>query len=859
MTDGRHQSLRLFLRSMCCVVVLACLGMAAWGWPPFHGDPGFSGGRVASMPMGGAAGEAGGQGRALASPAPASPSSPGPANSLQQRCAAGECPDVLTLARSKGLAPGGILPLVFVNSGYWPILLNSFVAQARVARTLPAEVGVVCLDDGVVALLRSCGAPPCLRLRADGSQEGLEGRLVRIAQRTCTYTRLQLVATSLANTPLSQLYTMRISRCSLEYTMRVLTPRARAPCLLPAGWQRTQVKAVEQALLSAGGNGGAMSHLWALRVLQLRKLLAAGYGALFYDVDAVWKQDIRRSHLGIVIAAAAVSPPSGEDGIAAATAATATTAPSTTFQYDVVASRGSFPNDASHAWGATLCMGLVFFAPTPGGRAVADAMAGEIAAASSKGGEGAAGLASFTFDDQIALNHVLWKDANLSWGAPATIASGADAASTAVAVEETLAAAVADARASRSVASAEEAVAEAWAARAVAKVAARAARGVKASSVSPSSTPPGDAATALQGRRGRRRFGLPAGVPAAPAPRGPAALGTATAGGDGAAAAGGSGAAVTARLASTLVAFDAAASSSGAAVGRRRLDSGRHSQGRTRPGRRLSVGGSRVYGGDGASRVRNIVGGAGGGGDGGTLQQLVGMSQASASNRSGGFLAGASSDIKGLRRRRLKEQERRRLRRGRGSSSPPPRGSSSGSGGGGARSPGSYRGARLAYVASEGVDVGRGRLGRVAVTVALLGHATVPRRCAGGRSFAGASPAALQAAAVLHCYAPKTASGKLDMGRRTGSWLLPLHQPPLPPPNATAPAAGKNSNVAALLNASAHGMLPRAQAAAEQAAFERAVAEERAEGADGSTGKPRLGPGEVAWREGVFVEWLASI
>ena len=41
---------------------------------------------------------------------------------------------------------------------------------------------------------------------------------------------------------------------------------------------------------------------------------------------------------------------------------------------DVVASRGRFPHNIEKVWGATLCMGLTYFAPTPGARALLAAM-----------------------------------------------------------------------------------------------------------------------------------------------------------------------------------------------------------------------------------------------------------------------------------------------------------------------------------------------------------------------------------------------------------------------------------------------------------------------------------------------------
>ena len=55
-------------------------------------------------------------------------------------CRSGVCSDMVSLALSKGLTRGQTLPLVFVDEGYWPVLLNSFVGLAKVSRTLPAEV-----------------------------------------------------------------------------------------------------------------------------------------------------------------------------------------------------------------------------------------------------------------------------------------------------------------------------------------------------------------------------------------------------------------------------------------------------------------------------------------------------------------------------------------------------------------------------------------------------------------------------------------------------------------------------------------------------------------------------------------------
>ena len=35
-----------------------------------------------------------------------------------------------------------------------------------------------------------------------------------------------------------------------------------------------------------------MKGLWAVRVLEAEQLLQAGYGAIFFDADAVWQSDV---------------------------------------------------------------------------------------------------------------------------------------------------------------------------------------------------------------------------------------------------------------------------------------------------------------------------------------------------------------------------------------------------------------------------------------------------------------------------------------------------------------------------------------------------------------------------------------
>ena len=273
-------------------------------------------------------------------------------------CRDGVCLDVVSLARSKGLKAGETLPLVFTDSGYWPVLLNSFVAQARVSRNLPAEVGVVCLDDAVVEILRSVGAPPCLRL----SQEASDG---------------------LENKPGEKKYgdekDTSLSGDDVEDDVSDF---------------------IKGDVLKSVGHSDHMRDLWALRVLELRQLLRAGYGALFFDVDAVWQADLRHArYLGTHSAGT-----SNENGNNRRTGSTGSSS-GIVHAYDVVASRGSFPNDVGNFWGATLCMGLVYFAPTPGGKAVVSRLAARI-------------LPGQPFDDQMALNRALLHDAALTWLKP---------------------------------------------------------------------------------------------------------------------------------------------------------------------------------------------------------------------------------------------------------------------------------------------------------------------------------------------------------------------------------------------------------------------------------------------------------
>jgi hypothetical protein len=126
--------------------------------------------------------------------------------------------------------------------------------------------------------------------------------------------------------------------------------------------------------------------------VELNLLLSAGFGALCFDVDAVWQTDVRKL-IGAVYAARGVVAGGGKSktsnldsaakrrnrrallvarvsnhdrGSVNGGAGVSGGGGSWTYSYDVVASRGSFPNEVGKKWGATLCMGLIYFAPTAG-------------------------------------------------------------------------------------------------------------------------------------------------------------------------------------------------------------------------------------------------------------------------------------------------------------------------------------------------------------------------------------------------------------------------------------------------------------------------------------------------------------
>jgi hypothetical protein len=84
-------------------------------------------------------------------------------------------------------------------------------------------------------------------------------------------------------------------------------------------------------VLTSAGYQDSMRDLWALRCLELERLLRAGFGALFFDVDAVWQTDLR-----VLLGTTGTAAPGQRAGQQQAA-----------YAYDVLASRGSFPNDVS--------------------------------------------------------------------------------------------------------------------------------------------------------------------------------------------------------------------------------------------------------------------------------------------------------------------------------------------------------------------------------------------------------------------------------------------------------------------------------------------------------------------------------
>ena len=161
------------------------------------------------------------------------------------------------------------------------------------------------------------------------------------------------------------------------------------------------LKGLERDLLEANSAGAAMRDLWAVRVLEAERLLEAGYGAIFFDADGTFCKTTaharKRSSIRPPIHPPSRPPRPPNPPLQAIWQTDVVKLLSGGFggvesQIDVVASRGRFPHNIEKVWGATLCMGLIYFAPTPGARALLAAMRHYISADPSE-----------PFDDQVCL------------------------------------------------------------------------------------------------------------------------------------------------------------------------------------------------------------------------------------------------------------------------------------------------------------------------------------------------------------------------------------------------------------------------------------------------------------------------
>lgn len=107
-----------------------------------------------------------------------------------------------------------------------------------------------------------------------------------------------------------------------------------------------------------------LGEIWYMRMLLVSDLLQMGLDVLLTDADAMWIGD---------------PMPMVQDSTA-----------------DIVASRGSFPTAEAQTWGATLCMGFIFFRATEASKTTLEVVI------SSKSAQGTGG-----FDDQLTLNVIL--------------------------------------------------------------------------------------------------------------------------------------------------------------------------------------------------------------------------------------------------------------------------------------------------------------------------------------------------------------------------------------------------------------------------------------------------------------------
>lgn len=169
--------------------------------------------------------------------------------------------------------------------------------------------------------------------------------------------------------PLTRVVVVR----SLNVELAQYLQEARAPPCF-----RLRDSNLEESLETAGGAGDKMTGLWERRVIEAAKLLRRlKIGALFFDADAVWQRDLRET----------MRLPG----------------------FDVVASRGTFPNDISRVWGASIVMGCIYFAPTEASRRLLETMQRYVSP-----GE--------VYDDQIAINRALRDVAKIRWSGTAPLA-----------------------------------------------------------------------------------------------------------------------------------------------------------------------------------------------------------------------------------------------------------------------------------------------------------------------------------------------------------------------------------------------------------------------------------------------------
>ncbi|GBG27406.1 Beta-arabinofuranosyltransferase RAY1 [Hondaea fermentalgiana] len=143
----------------------------------------------------------------------------------------------------------------------------------------------------------------------------------------------------------------------LDQDLRAYLRERGIPCYMPA-----------QAPSGGGSKKGqlnvkAISKLWIMRLVHLLDVLRSGKSVVLSDSDAIWAEN--------AIASGILHERSG----------------------DIVASRGQYPWDVAENWGATLCMGVVYFRAVPSVVSMLENALEEAVQAN---------------DDQIGLNNALY-------------------------------------------------------------------------------------------------------------------------------------------------------------------------------------------------------------------------------------------------------------------------------------------------------------------------------------------------------------------------------------------------------------------------------------------------------------------